>query len=312
MELRHLRYFVAVADAGNVSRAAQRLHVTQPALSRQIQDLEREFACRLFDRIGRRIILTRDGEEILERTRRLLADSEALRERGRALGGGEAGVLRIGAVPQFIEAVLPEALARYSLAYPGIDVELVEDGGGLLLRRLQQGELHLAVGLWRTSGLQSWPLFPARVLAVMRQGHRLAGRKALPVTDLVGSPLLLLRREFQSRELFDEACQAARFEPFVRLESRSSQPLIALAVAGHGIAIVPSGVRFETARVSIAGMLDGARPLGSWSHAVWDARRYLPSYASGFIEVLQDYAKTSYPGHQLRDLTRVVPRPAAQ
>jgi len=106
MELRHLRYFVAVADAGNVSRAAQRLHVTQPALSRQIRDLEHDFACRLFDRIGRRIILTRDGEDVLERTRRLLADAEALRERARALAGGEAGVLRIGAVPQFIEAAL--------------------------------------------------------------------------------------------------------------------------------------------------------------------------------------------------------------
>jgi DNA-binding transcriptional LysR family regulator len=124
MELRHLRYFVAVADAGNVSRAAQRLNITQPALSRQIQDLEREFACRLFDRIGRRIILTRDGEEILERTRRLLADAEALGERARALAGGEAGVLRIGAVPQFIETALPEVLTRYALTHPGIEVVL--------------------------------------------------------------------------------------------------------------------------------------------------------------------------------------------
>lgn len=308
MELRHLRYFLAVADAGNVSRAAQRLNITQPALSRQIQDLEGELACRLFDRIGRRIILTRDGEEILERTRRLLADAEALAERARALAGGEAGVLRIGAVPQFIETALPEVLTRYSVTHPGIDVELVEDGGGLLLRRVQQGELHLAVGLWRTGPLQNRPLFPARVLAVTQRGHRLAGRKALSVTDLVGSPLLLLRREFQSRELFDKACQAARFEPSVRLESRSSQPLIVLAAAGHGIAIVPSGVRFDAARVSIAGMLDGSRPLGSWSHAVWDARRYLPTYAQGFIEVLEDYTETSYLGHQLGDLTRAVPR----
>ena len=111
MELRHLRYFAAIADAGNVSRAARRLHVTQPALSRQIQDLERDFVCRLFDRIGRRIVLTRDGDELLERTRRLLADAEALRERARALAGG-AGVFRIGATPQFIEAALPEVLTK--------------------------------------------------------------------------------------------------------------------------------------------------------------------------------------------------------
>ena len=86
--------------------------MTQPALSRQIQDLERDFVCRLFDRIGRRIVLTRDGDELLERTRRLLADAEALRERVRALAGGEAGVLRIGATPQFIEAALPEVLTK--------------------------------------------------------------------------------------------------------------------------------------------------------------------------------------------------------
>jgi DNA-binding transcriptional LysR family regulator len=95
----------------------------------------------------------------------------------------------------------------------------------------------------------------------------------------------------------------------IRLESRSSQPLVALAAAGHGIAIVPSGIRFDAARVGIAGMLSGSRPLGSWSHAVWDARRYLPTYARGFIRVLEDYTATSYPGHQLGDLTRAVPRP---
>jgi DNA-binding transcriptional LysR family regulator len=310
MELRHLRYFAAVADAGNVSRAARRLHVTQPALSRQIQDLERDFACRLFDRIGRRIVLTKDGDELLERTRRLLADADALRERARALAGGETGVLRIGAAPQFIEAALPEVLTRYALTFPGIASQLVEDGGGSLLRRVEQGELHLAVGVWRTGGLHSQPLFPARVLAVMQRRHRLAGRNELAVTELVGIPLLLLGRDFQTRELFDEACQAAHFEPSVRLESRSPQSLVALAEAGHGIAIVPSAVRLDAARVAVAGMLNGARPLGSWAHAVWDPRRYLPSYARGFIEVLGDYAKTSYPGHHLGNLTRAVPRPA--
>src|SRR5215469_18457134 len=170
MELRHLRYFAAVADAGSVSDAARRLHLTQPALSRQIQDLERDFACRLFDRIGRRIILTKDGDEILEWTRRLLADAEALQERARALAGGEAGVLRIGATPQFIEAALPGVLTRYGQTYPGIAVQLVEDGGGGLVRRVRQGELHVAIGVWRTSGLQSQPLYPVRTLAVMQRG----------------------------------------------------------------------------------------------------------------------------------------------
>ena len=310
MELRHLRYFVAVADAGNISRAARRLHVTQPALSRQIQDLERDFACRLFDRIGRRIVLTKDGDEILERTRRLLADAEALRERARALAGGDSGVLRVGAPPQFIEAAMPKVLTRYASAYPGVEVQLTEAGGRSLLVRVEQGELHLVIGAWRTGGLQSQPLFPGRVLAVMQRKHRLAGRRTLAVQELAGHPILLLEHDFQSRELFDEACQAAHFEPSVRFESRSPQTLVALAQAGHGIAIVPSSVRLNASRVAIAEMVDGARPLGSWAHAVWDSRRYLPSYARGFIEVAANYAKTSYPGHRLGDLTQAVQRPA--
>jgi DNA-binding transcriptional LysR family regulator len=137
----------------------------------------------------------------------------------------------------------------------------------------------------------------------------LADRKALAVTELVGIPLLLLGRDFQTRELFDEACQAVHFEPSVRLESRSPQSLVALAEAGHGIAIVPSAVSLDASRVAIAGMIDGVRPLGSWAHAVWDPHRYLPTYARGFIEVLEDYAKASYPGHQLGDLICAVPRP---
>jgi LysR family transcriptional regulator, cyn operon transcriptional activator len=161
MELRHLRYFTAVADAGSVSRAARHLHVTQPALSRQIQDLEREFACRLFDRIGRRIALTKDGEEILDQTRRLLTDIEALRERARALGGGEAGILRIGATPQLIEASFPEVLTRFAGAYPGIEVQLVEGGDVCCLRGCSKGNCISPSGRGapaRSIGIRSFPV----------------------------------------------------------------------------------------------------------------------------------------------------------
>jgi LysR family nitrogen assimilation transcriptional regulator len=128
VELRHLRYFVAVAEAGSVSLAARRLNGTQPALSRQIRDLEQELGVRLFDRIGRKIVLMVDGDELLGHARRLLADTEAFRERAQALGGGESGVLRIGGTPQFIEAALPEVLARYRRARPVVEVRVIEDG----------------------------------------------------------------------------------------------------------------------------------------------------------------------------------------
>ena len=107
MDLRQLRYFVAVADADSMAVAARRLHVSQPTLSRQIRELERDLGIQLFDRIGRRIVLRLDGREMLARSRRMLAEAESLQERASALGGGKGGVLRVGGTPQFIEAAMP-------------------------------------------------------------------------------------------------------------------------------------------------------------------------------------------------------------
>src|SRR5256885_633819 len=106
MNLRHLRAFPAIADRGGVARAAPRLHLSQPALSRQIHALEAELGLPLFDRVGRRVQLTSQGEDLLRRSRRLLADADSLGERARALKTGETGILRVAATPQVIENLL--------------------------------------------------------------------------------------------------------------------------------------------------------------------------------------------------------------
>src|SRR5258706_15435691 len=124
MELRHLRYLMSIVDAGSMALAGRRLDVSQPTLSRQIRDLEREFGVRLFDRVGRRIALTADGREMAARTRHVLAEAEALRERGTVLGGGTGGVLRVGATPQFIEAGMPAVLTAYRRRHPDVEIRL--------------------------------------------------------------------------------------------------------------------------------------------------------------------------------------------
>ena len=113
MELRHLRYFVSVAEASGVSRAALRVHISQPALSRQIHDLERELGVRLFVRVGRGIRLTVEGEDLLARARDVLTGAESLGARARALADGAVGVLRVGATPQVMQNILPGFLAAY-------------------------------------------------------------------------------------------------------------------------------------------------------------------------------------------------------
>src|SRR5262245_43007015 len=129
MELRHLRYFVSVADAASVSKAALHVHICQPALSRQIRDLETELGVRLFDRVGRRIRLTAEGEDLLRESRDVLAHAASLVERARSLVTGGAGVLRVGASPQAMQSVLAGFLPKFKRARPGVDVRLREEGG---------------------------------------------------------------------------------------------------------------------------------------------------------------------------------------
>ena len=150
MDLRHARTFVTVAELGTVSKAAVRLHIAQPALSRQIGNLEQELGFRLFDRVGRRLVLTGEGEQLLDDCRSLLNCASALGERAQLLGGGETGTLKVAASPQFIEGVIAGFLHRYAERYPNVQVKLIESiAWSDTLGMLERGEIHLGQNLLR-------------------------------------------------------------------------------------------------------------------------------------------------------------------
>src|SRR5262245_31197029 len=289
VDLRHLRYFVAVADAGGFSRAAAQLRVSQPALWRQVRQLEQDLGVRLFDRIGRRVRITGPGENLLVQGRDLLARAGSLSDRARAAGAGQMGVLRLGATPQMLER-LARFLARRSRSSPGVALQLIEDGGTQLEDRLEAGELHLALTRGGDPRFRGRLLFPNRLLAVVPTGHRLARRQTVEVAELVHEPLLLLRQGFTSREWFDAACRAVHAHPRGLLESGAPSLLVALAREGLGIAVVPSTVRVPRVRVRPVPILHAGASLGLWVAANWDPRRFLAPYAERFVESLAAYA----------------------
>ena len=129
MDLHHLRTFIAIVDTGGVARAAAKINLSQSAVSRQIQILEAELDVLLFDRIGRHVRLTSEGEDLLRSGRRLVADADSFRERARALKSGDAGNIKIGATPPLIETVLAGFLPVYARRHPRVAVHIVEDGG---------------------------------------------------------------------------------------------------------------------------------------------------------------------------------------
>lgn len=296
MNLRSLRYFVAVADTLSYSRAAEQLNISQSAISRQIQLLEDELGIKLFDRFGRGIALTAAGEELLSGSRSILHDVSALRERARELAGGVRGVLRIGTTPQTLESFVARVLSEYKKKYPNIAVTLIEDGSASLMNRLEAGDVDLAfVALPKNSPFERRDLFPFGALAVVPPAHPLAGRHTIEVDELANEAFLVLRPSFMTRKLFDGACALAHIDPKILVESSSPHGLVSLANEGHGIAIVPSTLRLRPNQHTAALRYEG-RQLGLWISVIWDGRRYARSLITDFISLAQDYARISYPG----------------
>lgn len=299
MELRHLRYFIAVVDAGGVSRAAARLNISQPALSRQIRDLEGELGVSLFERRGGRLVLTGEGGDLLERGRDLLAGAEAIRERAHALRGGDAGVICVGVAPLTLESLLPPFLVRYRRRHPKVEVRLMEDSPGRLWARLERGELNLAISFPGHEGLGSRLLFPLCALGVMTPDHRLAKRATVDVVELSEERLLLLTRQYLTRQWFDTACQRAHLRPRVALESTAPHALISLARVGYGVAVVPSHTPFDRRSLRAAALAQRGIVLGARAAIAWDPHRFQPPFVERFVEELAEYSRHSFPGRDL-------------
>jgi LysR family transcriptional regulator, cyn operon transcriptional activator len=304
VNLRALRTFVVVAEAGGFSRAGGRLNLSQSAASRQILALEADLGVSLFDRIGRRIQLTSEGKDLLELSGRLLADADLLTERARALKGGQTGTLTAAANPQLITALLAPFLRGYRKRYPGVELQIIEGGAADQYARLERGEAHIALMPAGDERMAGRLLSPVYTLAVLLKSHRLARRAVLEVGELTNEPLLLMRREFGSRAWFEAACQIAQARPKVLLESTTAHTLIEMAAVGYGVAVVPSTAAIRNPELRAVPLVLHGESIGQWSMICWSRQRLPPPYAERFVDELVAYAERHFPG---REFTRHAP-----
>ena len=300
MDLREVRTFVCVADLGTVSRAAEHLHITQPALSRRIANLERELGVRLFDRTGRRLLLTSEGAQLLGECRGLLNHFRGIRERADGLRRGDAGMLRVSASPHLIEGLFPDFLRHYAKRYPNVHVRLVEVVGPQSLDMLDRGETDLAQAVARAikpdeRTFGAFSLAPMEMLAACPPGLNLGRNGTIEIAALAPYPLLQATEDFAMRRSFDSACRLAGFAPNYILECRSPHALLAMAQAGHGIAIIPSALRAPRYRVRRLRVLYRGKPLSEPLTMLYDKRRPLPRYAKVFCDLLAEHAKRVFP-----------------
>ncbi|WP_431015587.1 LysR substrate-binding domain-containing protein [Bradyrhizobium pachyrhizi] len=254
MELRHLRYFVALGEELNFTRAAERLHIAQPPLSQQIRQLEDELGVTLLQRNSRPVRLTEAGELLLARARSLLANFEAAVADTRRVGRGQAGKLAIGFVRSAMFAGLPDIIGSYRDACP--DVELVLDemlaaeiAEALRRRRIDVGFARPA--LLPEAGLAQRLILEEPYVAALPRAHPLAERDDIALAELSDDAFVLYpaRPEPSVTGLIVAACQAAGFTPRLAQEVLHLQTAIGLIAAGVGVSLVPeAAARAQTGR----------------------------------------------------------------
>ena len=248
MELRHLRSFVAVAEELHFGRAAERLFLHQPALSKQISALERELRVRLFERTKRQVSLSPAGAALLDDARQLLAQADGAVARAGLAGRGVTGVLKIGFVAPTLYDLLPRALRAYREAYPDVGVQCEELTGregteGVLSRRLDLAFVRLPVA--PRAGLGILPVAEEPVMVAMAHDDPLASRDRLRLDELADRSVVLIARSHEP-ELHDHyiaACTRAGFSPHVVHEVARTHLAVGLVAAGLGVAFVPSSAR---------------------------------------------------------------------
>ena len=250
MELRHLRYFVAVAERQNFTKAADSLRVAQSAVSQQIADLEYEIGVQLLARTKRKVSLTSAGRSFLVEARSILADSERAVERAQKASRGEYGRLAIGFLGPAVFRFLPNLVQDFRASFPEVEVILEELSPADQLRKLRDGEIDL--GFSRPFDKRVYPelsskvLYPDSLHAVF--ARKKGFNKAKLHERLAEEPLVLYQREL-APELFAqivEYCRAHRFEPQIGSTPSHMQTVLSLVQAGVGASIVPGCVRFLT------------------------------------------------------------------
>jgi DNA-binding transcriptional LysR family regulator len=246
IDIRQMRYFVALAETLHFGRAAERLHISQPPLSRQIAALERELGVRLFERQSRRAALTHAGRRFLEDTRAVLMSFDQACDNARLAERGELGELSVGFMMHAAYTSLPGLARRYMADHPEVHVELREVVPGALADAVLTGRFDAAIMFnpGPIRGLDTHIIHRERLCLALHPDHPLAGHEVVRARQLKGEPLIATPASAAPalRESIVQYCRSGGFEPNVRLEVELQQTIVSLVAENLGIALVPESM----------------------------------------------------------------------
>ncbi|WP_427869337.1 LysR family transcriptional regulator [Leucobacter luti] len=251
MNLDQLRGFLEIAETGHFTRAAERLHLAQPSLSRQISSLESELGIELFNRVRGNVSLTDAGNRLLPYARRMLADAETARSEMAGLAGLVGGRIRLGATPTLCTSLVVDVLAEFHERFPGIEIEILERGSKSLIAALMEGALDLALIVTSVGSgaaravLDREPILSERLVVVSsttRPDPFAEQTGPLDLLDLAGVPQIFFPENYDLRAAMDAAFHASGLAPVVAVEGAEMDAALRFAERGIGVAVVPAMV----------------------------------------------------------------------
>jgi LysR family hydrogen peroxide-inducible transcriptional activator len=242
MEMHQLRYVVAVARAGNFSRAAEQCYISQPSLSQQILKLEEELGERLFDRMKRQVTLTPHGEAFLPRALKILEEVDLAKREASDARGLLRGRLIIGVLPTIAPYLLPRLLMGFTKKFPSVEIVVHEDTTAQLLKLAHACEIDFALASRpiQDQRMEVKDLFSEELRVALPRGHRLTRKRSVKVTDLQREPFIVMREGHCLGDQVLNFCERRDLKPIITFRSAQLETIQALVYSGMGISLIPA------------------------------------------------------------------------
>jgi DNA-binding transcriptional LysR family regulator len=283
LELSQLKYFQRVGQVRNITRAAADLYVSQPSVTVAIQKLEEELGVTLLDRNQKQISLTLEGRICLQRTNDILARVQDLISEMHDYHLGQKGIVKIGITPVIGAFFFPSALARFRKMHPGLQIVVIEEGSLSLSKKLERGELDLAMMITSESPsrLETMPVANGQLLVCFSQHHPLAGMKKIPFSKLRNQPFVMFREDTLSRQIIMKECSRVGFSPRIVFSSSQIETIMGMVGQGVGISFLLDVIVQKYPEI-IGRPL--SKPLMLEAGLAWSKDRYLKKTSRLLIE----------------------------
>ena len=291
MDIKQLRYFLEIARTGGYSRAAEKLAVSQPALSVSIRKLEEELGVKLFYTFDRQQRLTDEGERLLAGARRLLDVYRETVESVAEAGRGAAGSFTLGLSPLFGSCFFGDLIPTFAREYPNIQIHMIEDGANRIDDGIAGGEVDLGVTLItdRTASFETCHFTTQRNVALLHRSHPLAAAESITVAELRDEPFAIFNQDFILNRQIMTACRLAGFQPKIALLSSQWDFMVELVSRNRAVSILPKPVleKRPAPNVCCVPLTDSMK---YWDIVLaWNPHKYMPKACRLFLEYVREH-----------------------